>query len=84
MCLLPRGLSGLLNLFSPSKLSGVDGISPILLQKGQKEIILHFVRIARGCLFIWLHTKEMEKGEDSIHPQGRGRDVTLLNLDKSA
>lgn len=49
-CLLPRGLSGLLNLFSPSKLSGVDGISPILLQKCQKEIILHLVTIARSCL----------------------------------
>jgi len=36
--------------FAPYKSPGVDGIFPALLQKAQKVIIPHLVRIFRACL----------------------------------
>jgi hypothetical protein len=36
--------------FAPYKSSGVDGIFPALLQKGQEVIIPHLVRIFCACL----------------------------------
>lgn len=83
-------------VFTPQRLKwAIESFQPFQVVRGRQHLTHSFAegsernntalsKDSKGLFIIWLHTKEVEKGEDNIHPQGRGRDVTLLNLDKSA
>ena len=48
----PNRIRWAINKFKPYKSPGVDGIYPILLQKGQEILIPHLCRIFKACIAI--------------------------------
>lgn len=83
-------------MFTPQRLKwAIESFQSFQVVRGRRHLTHSFAEGSvrnntalsndiKELFIIWLDTKEMEEGEGSIHPQGRGKDVTLLHLNKSA
>jgi hypothetical protein len=75
-----RRVEWAIDSFAPYKSSGVDGIIPALLQKGQEALITYLVRIFRACLSIgyvppiWRQVKVVSIPKPGRNSYSRPRD----------